>query len=182
MHVDTNDLFSEKCSMKIAKSSIILTCRLKNEIHDVSVSTIILRTDDKKLNEKGMEVNLHLKELSWEKNISLTDSSRKIKEQHLNKGKLHLTKYGSRILSNNFVNEISKVLHWRIDRGNSNANVEECNFKDDLTAKKYDECNITRKTKRSNNVNELIFAYLNINSIKNKFEFLATQLKEKQMF
>ena len=28
------------------------------------VSTIILRTDDKKLNEKRMEVNLHLKELS----------------------------------------------------------------------------------------------------------------------
>ena len=55
-------------------------------------------------------------------------------------------------------------------------------FKDDLTAKKYDECNITPKTTRSENVNELIFAYLNINSIKNKFEFLATQLKEKQMF
>ena len=98
-----------------------LVCRLKNEIPDVSVSTIILRTDDKKLNGKGMEVNLHLKELSKEKNISLIDSSRKIKAQHLNKGKLHLTKYGSRILSNNFVNEIFKVLHWQIDRGNSNA-------------------------------------------------------------
>ena len=56
------------------------------------------------MNEKGMEVNLHLKELSKEKNISLIDSSRKIKAQHLNKDKLHLTKYSSRILSNNFVN------------------------------------------------------------------------------
>ena len=111
LHVGTNDLSSEKCSMEIAKSIINLARRLKNEIHDVSVSTIILRTDDKKLNEKGMEVNLHLKELSKEKNIFLIDNSRKIKAQHLNKGKLHLTKYGSRILSNNFVNEISKVLH-----------------------------------------------------------------------
>ena len=58
-----------------------------------------------------MEVNLHLKELSKENNISLIDSSRKIKAQHLNKGKLILTKYGSRILGNNFVNSISKVLH-----------------------------------------------------------------------
>ena len=58
----------------------------------------------KKMNEKGMEVNLHLKELSKEKNISLIDSSRKIKAQHLNKDKLHLTKYSSRTLSNNFVN------------------------------------------------------------------------------
>ena len=111
LHVGTNDLCSEECSMEIAESIINLACRLKNEIHDVSDSTIILRTGDKKLNKKGMEVNLHLKELSKEKNIFLIDNSRKIKAQHLNKGKLHLTKYGSRILSNNFVNEISKVLH-----------------------------------------------------------------------
>ena len=58
-----------------------------------------------------MEVNLHLKELSKEKNIFLIDNSKKIKAQHLNKGKLHLTKYSSRVLSNNFVNEISKVLY-----------------------------------------------------------------------
>ena len=58
-----------------------------------------------------MEVNFHLKELSKENNIFLIDNSRKIKGHHLNKGKLHLTKYGSRVLSNNFVDEISKVLH-----------------------------------------------------------------------
>ena len=103
LHVGTNDLSSEKCSMKIAESIINLSCRLKNKIHDVSVSTIILRTDDKKLNEKEMEVNLHLKELSKERNISLTDSSRKIKAQHLNKDKLHLIKCDSRVLSNNFL-------------------------------------------------------------------------------
>ena len=58
-----------------------------------------------------MEVNFHLKELSKENNIFLIDNSRKIKGHHLSKGKLHLTKYGSRVLSNNFVDEISKVLH-----------------------------------------------------------------------
>ena len=138
LQVGANDLSSEKCSMEIAKSIINLECRLKNEIHGVSVSTIILRTDDKKLKEKRMELNLHLK-ASKEISISLIDNSRKIKVQHLNKGKFDLTKYGSRILSNNFVNvnKLSKVL--------PNANVKECNFKDDLTAKKYDECNLTLK-------------------------------------
>ena len=77
--------------MEIAESTINLACRLKNKIHDVGVSTIILRTDAKKLNEKGMEVNLLLKELSKENSISLIESSRKIKAQHLNKGKLHLS-------------------------------------------------------------------------------------------
>ena len=57
--------------------------------------------------------------------------------------------------------------------------MEECNFKDDLTAKKYNECNITLKTIRCDNVNNLIFAHLNINSIRNKSEFLATQVKGK---
>ena len=52
-------------------------------------------------------------------------------------------------------------------------------FKDDLTAKKYDEFNITLKTIRSDNAGKLIFAHLNINSIRNKFEFLATQVKGK---
>ena len=40
-----------------------LACQLKNEMHEVSFSTIILRTDDKKMSKKGMEVNLHLKGL-----------------------------------------------------------------------------------------------------------------------
>ena len=68
LYVGTNGLSSEKSSMEIAKSIINLACRLKKQIYGVNVSTIILRTDDKKLNEKGMEVNLHLKELSKEEN------------------------------------------------------------------------------------------------------------------
>ena len=179
LHVRTYDLSPEKFSMKIVESILSLACRLKNETHDVCISTIILRADDKNLNEKGMEVNLYSKELSKEKNICLLDKSTKIKSQHLNKGKLHLTKYGSRVLSNNFVNEIPQVLHWPIDRGNSDANSEECNSEGDLTAKKYDECNITLKTIGSDNVNKLIFAHLNINSSRKTFEFLATQVKEK---
>ena len=126
-----------------------------------------------------MEVNLHLKELNQEKNIFLIGNSRKIKAQHLNKDKLHLIKYGLIVFSNNFVNEMSKVLHLQIDRGNSNANVKKCNFKDDLTAKKFDECNITLKTIRCDNLNKLIFAHLNKNSIRNKFDCLATQVKGK---
>ena len=54
-------------------------------MYDVSFSTIILRTDDKKLNKMGMEVNLHLKELSKEKDRFLIDNSRKIKFNILTK-------------------------------------------------------------------------------------------------
>ena len=51
MYLDTNNLYGQ--NMEIAESIINLACRLKNEIHDVSVFTIILRTDDKKLTKRG---------------------------------------------------------------------------------------------------------------------------------
>ena len=38
----------------------------------------MLRTNDKILNKKGIEVNLHLKNLSKEKNNFLIDNSKKI--------------------------------------------------------------------------------------------------------
>ena len=106
LHVGTNDLSSVKSPHEIAESIMNLACQLKNEKHDVSVSTIILRTDDEILNEKGIEVNSYLKELCQKKSIFLVDNSKKIKAQHFNKGKLHLTNFGSKVLSNNFVNEI----------------------------------------------------------------------------
>ena len=53
LHVGTNGLPSEKASMEIADSIINLACGLKNEILDGSVSTIMLRTDDKKIERKG---------------------------------------------------------------------------------------------------------------------------------
>ena len=111
LHVGTNGLSSDKSPHEIAELIINLACQLKHEKQDVSVSTIILRTDDKILSEKGIEVNFYLKELCKKKNIFLVDNSKKIKAQHLDKGKLHLTKFGSKVLSNNFVNEISKVFH-----------------------------------------------------------------------
>ena len=111
LHVETNDLGSDKSPTEIGESIVNLVCQLKNEKHDVSVSTIIIRADDKKLNDKGIQVNLHLKELCKEKNIFLIDHAKKIKVQHLNKGKLHLTKHGSKVLSNNFTNHICKAFH-----------------------------------------------------------------------
>ena len=79
-------------------------------MHDVSVSTIILRTDDKKLNEKGMEVSLHLKEICKEKNIFLMENSKNIKAPHFYEIELHLTKHSPRISSKNFTKETPKVL------------------------------------------------------------------------
>ena len=75
---------------------------LKFESHDVSVSNIIVRNDNDTLDKKGCDVNAVLMEMCKENDIYLIDNSKKIKPQHINKGKLHLNQKGSRFLSDIF--------------------------------------------------------------------------------
>ena len=75
---------------------------LKSESHDVSVSSIIVRNDNDTLDKKGCDMNAVLMEMCKENDIYLIDNSKKIKPQHINKGKLHLNQKGSRFLSDIF--------------------------------------------------------------------------------
>ena len=111
LHVGTNDLNSNQTSEVIAREIVDLATSLKNNQHGVSVSNIILRTDNSKLNAKRCKVNRILSQLCHERNIYLIDHSKKIKPNHLNKGKLHLNKNVSNILSRTFANEISRVFN-----------------------------------------------------------------------
>ena len=111
LHVGTNDLCLDRSPEVIAKSIIDLALTLKSESHDVSVSNIIVRNDNDTLNKRRYEVNVVLMELCKENNIYLIENSKKIKSQHLNKGKLHLNQKGSRLLSDIFLKEISHVFN-----------------------------------------------------------------------
>ena len=107
--VGMNDLNSNQTPEVIAKEVVDLATLLKNSQHDVSVSNIIHRADLSKLNAKRCEVNQVLYQLCYERNIYLIDQSKKIKPNHLNKGRLYLNKNGSNILSRTFANKISRV-------------------------------------------------------------------------
>ena len=111
IHVGTNDLATDKTPEGIAEKIVNLATAVKSETCDVSISSIILRTDNKQLNQKGVEVNAYLKDLCKEKNIYFINNSKRIKAQHLNQGRLHLNRKGSNILSSIFVNEICKILN-----------------------------------------------------------------------
>ena len=52
LHVGTNDLSSDKSPEEIARSITDLATSIKNEKHDVSISNIIIRADDKKPRRK----------------------------------------------------------------------------------------------------------------------------------
>ena len=111
LHVGTNDLSSDKSPEEIARSITDLATSIKNEKHDVSISNIIIQADDKKLEEKKCKVNSFLGKLCKEKNFYLIDHSTRIKRNHLNKGKLHLNQKGTKLLSDIFVKELSKVFN-----------------------------------------------------------------------
>ena len=94
LHVGTNDLNTGRSPELIAKSIVDLATTLKGNSRDVSVSNIIVRTDKSNLNEKGFEVNAHLTEMWKKRKLNLINRSKKIKPNHLNRGKLQLNQKG----------------------------------------------------------------------------------------
>ena len=110
LHVGANDLILDRTSQDIATSIVNLASSTKGENCCLSVSNIILRTENRKFSQKGQEVHTHLKDMCKEKNLYLVDNTNKIKAKHLNKGELHLDKRGSNILSGTFVSELSRIL------------------------------------------------------------------------
>ena len=126
---------------------------------------------------RSCEVNQILSQLCHERNIYLIHHSKKIKTNHLNKDKLHLNKNGSDILSSTFVNEISRVFNWRVADNNSSIKIEGCNTSVLHYINKVSDWNNTLKPLRKDNLNKRVFAHLNINSIRNKFELLSEQIK-----
>ena len=135
---------------------------MKGESCDVSISNIILRTNNKKFSQKGQEAYTHLKDMCKEKNIHLIDNTNKIKTQGLSKGKLHLNKRGSNVLSGIFASELSRILTWQSDKSNTGFIVDENNSGKTNVDVKVTDGNSVLKSLRCNNLNKLVFAHLNI--------------------
>ena len=108
LNVGTNDLNSNRPSDLIAKSIVDLAVTLKSSSQNVSISNIIMRNDS--FNEKAVKVKVYLKQLCIEKNVFLIDHTKTIHSKNINRSKLHLSKSGSIILSNNFVKAILSIL------------------------------------------------------------------------
>ena len=105
LHVGTNDLRESKSAKEIASSIIDLATDLKTENNNIMLSSITPRNG--KLNEKGTEVNSHLKFLCSIHNFTFIDNSNIIKSYHLNKGGLHLNYKGTNVLGSNLVDAIN---------------------------------------------------------------------------
>ena len=71
---------------------------LKIVAHNISVSMIMVSTDNQQLNPKAIGVNTHIADFCKDMNFCLIDNSKRVKMHHLNNSRPHLTKKGLRFL------------------------------------------------------------------------------------
>ena len=172
IHVGTNDLNTERSPELIAKSIVDLATTLKDNSRDVSASNIIVRGNNSNLNEKGCEVNAHLTEMCKERKLNLINHSKKIKPNHLNRGKLHLNQKGSKVLGDAFLKEISNVFNWHYSVEDSRLDHEGCKSKFSLEEKNRTDAKTILKSIRPENTTHL----------KISLDYLSIKLRETSMF
>ena len=171
------------------KNRYWVSSELKSEKSDVSISSIIMGADKPELNKKWSEVNYHLKEMcnrKWSevnyhlkemcnrKNFFLIDYCKKIKASHVNSSRLHLNRKGARILSSSFTQHISMVFNRQLSGNTSCYNFSESDFEENESSNLKQikkNCWSVLNSLRKNNLDKLIFAHLNSNSIRNKSNY-----------
>ena len=107
--IGTNDLNSDRSPELIAKSITDVGFSLKNDSHDVSIPSIVVR--NKKLKEKAAQITENLKRLCTERNIYFINHAKNILPQQLNKSTLHLNRKRGSIFTSNFAKALSHVFN-----------------------------------------------------------------------
>ena len=101
-----------------------------------------------------------------------------LKVQHLKKRKLYLSKRGSNTVSSNFISELSRTLNWQRNKNNAVFIVKKCNSDKTSVNQSVTDYNRVLKSLCCNNSNKLIFAKLNLNSIRDKFKFRFVRVRD----
>ena len=141
-------------SPELIANSIVATT-LKGNSRDVSASNIIVRGENTNLNEKECDVNAHLPEMFKERKLNLINHSKKIKPNHLNRGKLHLNQKGLKVFGDAFLKEIS-VFDWHYSDEGSRLKHEGCKSRISLEDKKRLDAKTILKSIRQENTNKFL--------------------------
>ena len=120
----------------------------------IIISSLTNREDFYK--ERIQHVNRHLKEMTNDRNIGFIEHKNLLGKYHLNKSKLHLNKKGTSILTRNLQEIISNWLICPVPYSN-----------DDLSENENQVAQNPLKTLKHGN--DILFSYLNVNSVRNKF-------------
>ena len=106
LHTGTNSLRSEKLPEGIADDIMKIALETKTDENDVAISGIIPRSDDMKLNAKGIQVNDFLKIKTSQYGFGFIANDNFKTNFHLNNSGLHLNFTGTNTFGNNLLNYI----------------------------------------------------------------------------
>ena len=170
IHAGTNDLTYGINLLNQAKK-IVKQVKKVSQNTKIVFSSIAIRKDRKYIDKKVAEVNSHLKNYCNQKNIDYIDNSN-IKEDHLGVKKLHLNKKGNSVLAKNFLKYLRSSFSYVST--NSSCSLENVKYTSELS-EPNDEDVIFKSLRdiRIKNLNRTVFAHLNINSLRNKFDLLT---------
>ena len=164
LHSGTNDIINDVKTVEKMKK-LVEEIEKNNGSTEIVISGLIKRFDRNAIDDIE-RINEKLKRWCIGKGLTFIDNNN-INESCLNRGKLHLNRRGSSYLANNFKKFIESL--WE---SKSSAKVYINSHKHLKT-----ELNDLRSL-RIQNPRNIIFSYLNINSIRYKFDNLKTIINE----
>ena len=102
LHCGTNDLrFKDKTEVQISGEIIEVAKLIQSNEIEVIVSGLIACGDE--LEDKRKKTNYILRDMCFEESITYTDHPNIEANNHLNRSKLHLNRYGDSILAANIL-------------------------------------------------------------------------------
>ena len=163
IHSGTNDITNKVNTLqKIRKVINAIKDDLNDKIEIVLSS--VIHWDDQDLEDEINKLNEKLENLCKGKGMRFIDNSN-IKSSSLNRSKLHLNKSGTALLTKNFAKIVNSDWLYRNIDGQVNNLTKGSSF---IASNVSHLGNL-----RSKNPKNIIFSYININSIRNKFENLC---------
>ena len=175
VHAGTNDLTNEINPLNNV-TNIVKNVKKISPNTKVVFSNIVVRKDRKGIAKKVQETKARLKYYTSQKGNDYIENTN-IKEIHLGVRKLHLNKKGNSVFAKNLLNYLNKAFG---DDCNclrvSWVNDDEYKFKQ-LNDLSEDVSVNSLKAVRLKNLNRIIIAYLNINSLRKKSDLLTEQVK-----
>ena len=158
IHTGTNDIQQEINTMKMVKKLVKVIKEIDSEKETEIIFSGLIQREDHDFRDQIEEINVKLKRYCESKGYRFVENSN-IDGGFLNRSKLHLNKKGTALLSRNIANVLKYILY---------ASDSDGEFIDTKISGNNEVSGLD-SLKNPQNPKNIIFSYININSVRNKF-------------
>ena len=165
IHTGTNDIQQEINTMKMVKKLVKVIKEIDSEKETEIKFSGLIQREDHDFRDQIEEINVKLKRYCESKGYRFVENSN-IDGGFLNRSKLHLNKKGTALLSRNIANVLKYI--WYASDSDGEVIDTKISGNDEVSGLD------SLKAVRLENPKNLIFSYINITSVRNKFGGLCS--------